>query len=1302
MQGFPGCCGWFRNQRFILLAGVLLAGLAFALMGPKSTRAETPPLVPQGVAGYQTTDKLLVTVNLTRPGDNSISGKLRIELIGQDGAGLVERERAVEQSDPAANYAFELPAVKQAADKITFRCTFNQHKVEAPLSQILVVKAHETSLSSSQELLAGSTAAIRCGVHGVKSLTETVPLPGATVRVELRGKDGKVVPLAFERTGANGVVQPQFKVPGLPSGQYTLVVTTKSALGEEKLERDIRVKNDPKILLVTDKPLYQPGQVIHIRALALQAFDLKPTAARDLTFEVEDAKGNKVFKRTQPTSEFGVAAVDFQLADEVNMGDYHVRAQLGDMTSDKTVNVKRYVLPKFKADLKTDKKYYLPKETIQADLQSDYFFGKPVSEGKVKVTASTFDVQFRTFQTWEGKTDKDGHAKFEIKLPDYFVGQPLEKGNAIVRLEVKLTDTADHTETISKTYPVANQPIQISLIPEGGRLVPGVENKVFAAAVYPDGAPASCSVSLWLGREAKGKPYALVKTNEAGLAEFRVTPKAEQLRQGQWGQQNVEMLGGTQPSWRPQILFDLFAAADDGQGHRARANAEVHCDPLGENILLRLDKAIYQAGQSIQMNTLSTAGLPTAYIDVIKSGQTLVSNWIDLKDGAGNYKLDLPPEIFGTLEIHAYQMLASGEIIRDSRVVYVQPGQDLKIDVKADKDVYLPGQEGVIRFQVTDAAGKPTAAALGVIVVDEAVYALQDMQPGLEKVYFTLQEELLKPQAQAVFKPAETIDALVRPAVLPDDKQQIAQVLLTSVRPKVPARWAVDPVLVRRQQVEGQIQSFGWALYNYVAGDRAFMDYDRASKKWRLKPGLFEAALKNWGITPNQKDPFGKPYTLDSLAQIDKNFTVDRLARAATLQRMQQLFWAWINYANQNQAKWLKNGRWEFPETVLADAMKSQRLPAFWGKDAWGNPIKLVKRDKKREHQSGWTHLDYHDLVSAGPDGKFGTEDDVTQGNPNEWHLAQWWWLDDVTRLNRQNQGMERLLGMHRRDFGMQNMRLGGMAMGGMGGGGMAPGAPARLMDAAEARPMAAKADGKPTAMPSNGPGKGGGGSGPPTRIREYFPETLFWQPALIADDQGRAELKLPLADSITTWRLTASASSKGGLLGGVSAPLRVFQDFFVDLDLPITLTQNDEVAFPVAVYNYLKTPQTVRLELQKEGWFELADEGGFTRSLDLQANEVTSVKFRIKARKIGYQPLTVKATGSKMSDAVKRSIDVVPDGTKVEKVFSDKLGGRVTQTVDIPGNAVPDSYKLLVKIYPGVFSQVLEGTEGMLRLPGG
>src|SRR5207302_8227996 len=141
----------------------------------------------------------------------------------------------------------------------------------------------------------------------------------------------------------------------------------------------------------------------------------------------------------------------------------------------------------------------------------------------------------------------------------------------------------------------------------------------------------------------------------------------------------------------------------------------------------------------------------------------------------------------------------------------VNPANDLKIDVKADRDVYLPGAEGKITFKVTDARGKPAQAALGILIVDEAVYALQDMQPGLEKVFFTLQEELLRPQAQAVYKPSESIDTLVRETELPPQKQQIAQVLLTSIKPKPPTRWAVEPAFERKQKLETQVQQIGGA-----------------------------------------------------------------------------------------------------------------------------------------------------------------------------------------------------------------------------------------------------------------------------------------------------------------------------------------------------------------------------------------------------------------------------------------------------------------------------------------------------------
>jgi hypothetical protein len=1310
----------FRWQVLVsILLGVGMVGtiVAVFLLMPAGQEARGDSPAAHATAGYQTTENLTLTVTLAAVAGAPRRAPLEVQLIDPDGLVLESVRPEVEPTGEVSAHRFEFRLPKLAADKITVRVRFGEQKpIEVSLNSILLVKAHETALSAGQEFFAGSQASLRCEVHGVKSISQTVPLPGATVEVRLRDPAGKELAAYKGKTDDKGVAAVAFPVPALPPGSYKMEVLTKSALGEEKLQRDVKIKTAPKVLLVTDKPLYQPGQRMHLRALALQTFDLLPLADRDLTFEVEDAKGNKVFKRSLKTSAYGVASADFDLADEVNAGDYRVRAILGEHTADKTVGVRPYVLPKFKTQLTADKKYYLPKETIHADLQTDYFFGKPVAKGKVKVTASTFDVAFKDFQTWEGTTDEQGHVKFEIKLPDYFVGQPLQKGNALVRLEVKVTDTADHSEVINKTYPVSAQPIQLTLIPEGGRLLPGLENRIFAAAVYPDGSPATCTVKIWSGNKAEGKPLAEVKTSEAGLAEFRVTPKPDQFRQGGWGQRTMEMLGGRQQMiGGPLHFFDLTAEARDAKGETARTTAALYSEPMGENILLRLDKAIYKGGDRLNVDIRTSAGLPTVYLDIVKGGQTVLTKWLDVKDGRAEDKMDLPEAVFGTLEVHAYQMLSHGEIIRDSRVVYVNPAAELKIDVRADKDVYAPGANGTIRFQVTDGAGKPAAAALGVLIVDEAVYALQEMQPGLEKVYFTLQEELLKPQAQAIYKPAESLQDLVREPVLPDARQQTAEVLLTAIRPKPPARWEVDPVLDRRQKLEQQVLQIGWGIYQYAQSNPTIQQ-QKDTGKWDFRPGLLQDLVKSGNIQAAWlTDPVGGTFTLESLAAVEKDFTPENLAKAITQGRMQQLVWAVANLAEQNKGAWLKGGKWTIPETAVADAAKTQNWPAVMAQDAWGRPLRLLPRAKKGPNP--WGHAVYNDceLMSAGPDGKLGTDDDVTLSAGNAW--PQVWWI--TNEALRQQQGQ-----MAWAQGGRQRLRLGDGAIldgainqfGAPGGGFMGGGGPRRLAAGAgglpppaapmaAARPMMqkdAKGAKDAPAKPSEAKGEARGGGAEPPRLREYFPETLLWQPALITDDRGTAELAVPFADSITTWRLTASASSKGGLLGGVDRPLRVFQDFFVDIDLPVALTQNDEVAFPVAVYNYLKEPQTVKIDLHQEAWFDLLDSQGLSRSLDLKPNEVTSVKYRIRAKKVGHFPLTVDARGTKTSDAVKRSIEVIPDGKKFEQVFTDRLGGKVSQWVTIPDNAIPDASRLFVKVYPGVMSQVLEGAEGLLRLPGG
>jgi type II secretory pathway pseudopilin PulG len=218
-------------------------------------------------------------------------------------------------------------------------------------------------------------------------------------------------------------------------------------------------------------------------------------------------------------------------------------------------------------------------------------------------------------------------------------------------------------------------------------------------------------------------------------------------------------------------------------------------------------------------------------------------------------------------------------------------------------------------------------------------------------------------------------------------------------------------------------------------------------------------------------------------------------------------------------------------------------------------------------------------------------------------------------------------------------------------------------------------------------------------RIRRDFPETLFWRPELITDDQGKATLEIPLADSITTWRASVDAISAAGRMGTIEAPIPVFQDFFADLDLPVSLSLGDEVSVPVTCYNYLKEPQDIRIHLAAADWFESPAQN---LSVHLEANEVRGASFPIKVLRVGNHALRVTAQGAKVADAVERKIRVVPVGERIEGTKNEVLKGTWADTFTVPEERIPDSESLWIKVYPSRFSEIVEGLDSIFQAPYG
>ena len=682
-------------------------------------------------------------VNLPYTATRAGGGQLTVDILDPEdtAVGHAEKSTGVVQGPGSWREDVKLNTPLAIEDlmwhRVRYRFTYgNPH--EAPiegiesLSQIL--RTPVVHVMGQQSYLAGGAAAVRVIV--TDSGNEAITGPGS-VQIELVTANRKSQVIYSGRLNQRGTTEAQFRFPAGLAGTYTLRYVVDTEIGSTELTQPVRLEDQAQILLTTEKPIYQPSQTIHARALALDRSTHEATANRKLTFEVEDSRGNKVFKKATQTDEFGSASADFALADEVNLGTYHLRAFMSltstgltsmsltsmepKTTAEVALNVARYVLPKFKVALelagKDDAKHgYRPGDHVTGAVRANYFFGKAVDGGEVTVKASGMDVDVFQAGAVAGKTDSEGAWHFDLQLPEYFAGRPLNQGAAQVLVEATVKDSAGHSESRGEPITVSEQPILITAVPEGGMLVPGLENQVFIVTSYPDGKPAVTEIKV----RGAGNSDQAAATDAGGVAVIRLHAGA-----------GVETL-------------DIEAR--DKAGNQATQTRNLYARPGADQILLRSERAVYRAGDRIQLHVFSTRQRGSAYVDVVKEGQTVLTRDLDLANGQAELTLTATPDLAGTVDFNAYLFGRDARPLADHRLAFVEPADELKVEATADAAVYKPGDDARIHFRVTNARGEGVRAALGLQVVDEAVFALAEKQPGFAKVFFYLEQEVMKPR----------------------------------------------------------------------------------------------------------------------------------------------------------------------------------------------------------------------------------------------------------------------------------------------------------------------------------------------------------------------------------------------------------------------------------------------------------------------------------------------------------------------------------------------------------------------------
>ncbi len=267
-------------------------------------------------------------------------------------------------------------------------------------------------------------------------------------------------------------------------------------------------------------------------------------------------------------------------------------------TSEKTVTVEHYALPKF--EVKWRRPCLLPSGD-HVRVRSRRGTSWQDVGAALWLRAYTFDVDRVVAVAIEGETDDAGRFAFSFDLRvtsrdrTSRTGAPLLRGGAV---------------TDCRACWVGRSPSggdgrhwSLTQFPRAGSSARAWRNPLRAES-YPDGTPAETEVGVTF--LDTGETIA-ARTGAYGLAEVRFTPR----------------VGTT----------SLIIAARDGAGADAQREFGFEGAWTEETVLLRPDGALYRVGDTMGLTVLASPPRGTVYLDIIREGQTISTRAVDVVDG---------------------------------------------------------------------------------------------------------------------------------------------------------------------------------------------------------------------------------------------------------------------------------------------------------------------------------------------------------------------------------------------------------------------------------------------------------------------------------------------------------------------------------------------------------------------------------------------------------------------------------------------------------------------------------------------
>jgi uncharacterized protein YfaS (alpha-2-macroglobulin family) len=254
------------------------------------------------------------------------------------------------------------------------------------------------------------------------------------------------------------------------------------------------------------------------------------------------------------------------------------------------------------------------------------------------------------------------------------------------------------------------------------------------------------------------------------------------------------------------------------------------------------------------------------------------------------------------------------------------------------------------------------------------------------------------------------------------------------------------------------------------------------------------------------------------------------------------------------------------------------------------------------------------------------------------------------------------------------------------------------------------KGDGKPGEASGEGREQQAGEKAPATpggqepTVRKNFADTAYWNPTLVTDQGGIAEVGLTMPENLTGWKVKAWALGHGTKVGEGAAEVVTKKDLLVRLQAPRFFVQKDEVVLSANVHNYLKKDKTATVTLDLSG-ATLAVLGEPSVKVNIPAGGEKRVDWRVAVKAEGEAVVRMKAITDEESDAMEMRFPCLVHGMLKTDSFSgvvrpEKESASVTLTV--PKERRINESRLEVRYSPTLAGALVDALPYLVEYPYG